>query len=121
MKITTVLAASILSLSALDAQAAAPTDVYSVTVQFADLNLDSKAGIVTLYQRIKGAARRVCGDQANERLVAKHTYAVCLDLAVSTAVARIDRPTLSDYVAQRSGKRVVGTPARVAVRSGTPD
>jgi UrcA family protein len=116
MKIAAFLATSILSLTALDAQAAAPTDVYSVTVKFADLNLDSKAGIVTLYHRIKGAAQRVCREQASERLVSKHTYAVCIDLAASTAVARINRPMLSDYLAQQSGKRVADAPPRVAVR-----
>jgi UrcA family protein len=108
MKIATVLVTSILSLTALDSQAAdrAP-DAYSVTVQFADLDLTRQAGVVTLYQRIKGAARRVCTDQANDSL--NQSYGVCVKTAMSAAVARIDRPLLSDYVAQLDG-----TPAKAA-------
>ena len=117
MKIAIALAASVLSLSTLAAQAAAPTDEpYSITVQFADLDLDRKAGIAKLYFRIKAAAQRVCDQQANERLVAKQTYAVCVERAVSAAVARINRPMLSDYVAQRGGKPQKEAPAQVAVR-----
>jgi hypothetical protein len=53
MKLATVIATSILSFAALHAQAAAPADTHSISVQYADLNLDSKAGIVTLYRRIR--------------------------------------------------------------------
>jgi UrcA family protein len=116
MKFALALATSILSLSALDAQAAAPADAYEVTVQYGDLNLDSKPGIAALYQRIRNAAQHVCLDQAGERLVAKHTYAVCVDLAVSAAVTRIDRPMLTNYVVQKTGKAVAGASARVAGR-----
>lgn len=116
MKLATVIAASILSFAALHAQAAAPADTHSISVQYADLNLDSKAGIVTLYRRIKGAAERVCDEQARERLAAKRSYAVCVELATSAAAARINRPMLTEYVAQRSGKRVTSEPTRVAGR-----
>jgi UrcA family protein len=117
MKIAIALAASVLSLSTLAAKAAAPTDEpYSVTVQFADLDLDRKAGIAKLYFRIKSAAQRVCDQQANERLAAKQTYAVCVERAVATAVARIDRPMLTDYVAQHGGKLPKTAPAQVAIR-----
>ena len=116
MKLATVIATTILSIAALNAQAAAQADAHSVTVQYADLNLDSKAGIVTLYRRIKGAAERVCDEQARERLAAKRSYAVCVELATSAATARINRPLLTEYVAQRSGKRAAGESTRVAVR-----
>ena len=117
MKLATALVASILSLITLDARAAAPTDdAYSVTVQFSDLDLDRQAGIAKLYLRIKAAARRVCDQQANERLVAKQTYDVCMKRAVATAVARIDRPMLSDYFARLGGKPAPTAPASVAAR-----
>ena len=65
MKLATALVASILSLTTLAARGALPTDDgYSVTVKFADLDLDDKAGIAKLYVRIRGAARRVCDQQA---------------------------------------------------------
>jgi UrcA family protein len=117
MKLATVLVASVLSLTALDARSAAPTDdAYSVTVQFADLDLDRKAGVAKLYTRIKGAAHRVCDQQANEQLVAKQTYRVCMQRAVSTAVARIDRPMLTEYFAQLGGKPANSASASVAAR-----
>ena len=116
MKLATVIAATILSLASLAAQAVAPTADHSFTVKYADLNLDSKAGIVTLHRRIRGAAERVCDEQARERLVVKQSYAACVERATSAAVARINRPMLTEYVAQRSNKRVKSDSARVAVR-----
>ena len=117
MKLATALVATILSLTTLDARAAAPTeDAYSVTVQFADLDLDRQAGIEKLYHRIRGAARRVCYQRAEEQLVAKQTYADCVGSAVSTAVARIDRPLLTDYLAQHGGQPAKAAPVNVAAR-----
>lgn len=117
MKLATALVASILSFTTLDARAAAPTDdAYSVTVQFADLDLNRQAGIAKLYLRIKGAARRVCDQQAIDQPVAGQTYPVCVKQAVATAVARIDRPLLSDYVAQLGGKPTKTAPASAAAR-----
>jgi UrcA family protein len=117
MKLATVLVASILTLTTLDARSALPTDdTYAVTVQFADLDLNREAGIARLYARIKGAARRVCDQQANDQLAASQNYPVCVKRAVSTAVARIDRPMLSEYVAQLGGNRARNAPASVAAR-----
>jgi UrcA family protein len=117
VKLTTVLIASILTLTTLEAQSAVPTDdAYSVTVQFADLDLNREAGIARLYARIKGAARRVCDQQASDLLATRQSYPVCVKRAVSTAVARIDRPMLSDYVAQLGGTPAKTAPASVAAR-----
>lgn len=117
MKFATTLVASILSLATLDARAAVPTDdVYSVTVKFGDLDLAREAGIAKLYLRIKSAAQRVCDQQANEQLVAKQTYQVCVNQAVSRAVARVDRPMLTEYVAQLRGKPAKTASSSVAAR-----
>jgi UrcA family protein len=117
MKLAIALTASILSLTTLDARASVPTgdDARSITVPFADLDLDRKAGIATLYARLDDAARRVC-DQQQADLRAKQAYRVCVNKALSAAVARIDRPMLSDYVAQRGGKPAKTAPATVAAR-----
>jgi UrcA family protein len=116
MKFAVVIATSFLAFSSLAAQATTPADVDSVEVHFGDLNLDRKAGIVTLYQRIKGASKRVCKALDGQTIVSKSAYATCVDRALSTAIARIDRPMLSQYLAQQSGKPVADTTARVAVR-----
>ena len=116
MKLATALVASILSVATLDARAAAPTDgAYSVTVQFADLDLDREAGIAKLYLRIKGAARHVCYQQAEEQPEGQ-SYPACVKHAVATAVAHINRPQLSDYVAQLGGKPAKTAPTRIAAR-----
>ena len=44
------------------------------------------------------------------------TYPVCVKRAVSTAVARIDRPMLSEYFAQLGGNPAKTAPASVAAR-----
>lgn len=117
MKFATALVTSILSLTTLDATAAAPTDdANSITVEFGDLNLDRQAGVARLYSRIKGAARQVCNQQSNDQTVSKQVYSACVKQAVSTAVARIDRPLLSDYVAQLHGKPANTAPLSVAAR-----
>lgn len=116
MKIVTALAASILAFTALDAQATSPVEIGSITVSYADLNLDHQAGAAALYQRIKTAAHRLCNDNAGQTLVQKRAYASCLEQAVSTAVARVDRPALTDYVAGQTGKPVAGEFKQVAAR-----
>jgi UrcA family protein len=115
MKCATALVASILSLTTLDARSAAPADDgYSVAVKFADLDLTRKGGIATLYVRIKGAARRVCYQQSIDQPGAQESYPVCVRRAVSTAVARINRPMLSEYVARLNGEPATTVSTRVA-------
>lgn len=117
MKLATVLAASILSIATLDARAAAPSiETFSVTVQFADLDLDREAGIAKLYTRIKGAARHVCYQQAEEQPEATQSYPACVKRAVATAVAHINRPLLTDYIARLGGKPAKTASERVAAR-----
>ena len=117
MKLAAALVASILSIATLDARASTPTDdAFSVTVQFADLDLDREAGIAKLYLRIKGAARHVCYQQAEEQPEATQSYPACVKHGVATAVARINRPLLTDYVAQLGGTPAKTASARVAAR-----
>jgi UrcA family protein len=71
----------------------------TLTVHFADLDLSNDAGVARLFDRIKGAATRVCsGHRGGRTLRDKEQYTACLDLALSNAVARVDRPELTDYV-----------------------
>jgi UrcA family protein len=116
MKIATVFATAILSLTAIGSLAAAPSEVNQVTVHYADLDLDREAGVAALFNRIKGAAKRVCSASYGETLVAKQAYAGCIRKAVSSAVARIDRHNLTEYVAQRSAPPVLGASTRLAAQ-----
>ena len=74
----------------------------SLTVQFADLDLSKDAGAATLFNRIKGAAKRVCSTHSDgTTLREKQKYAACIEFALSNAVARVDRPELTEYVTSR--------------------
>lgn len=84
----------------------------SLTVQFADLDLSKPQGAQTLFNRIKGAAARVCSEhKGGATLRDKQAYAACVDVAMSDAIARVDAPALNEYVANRNKK-----PAQVASR-----
>ncbi len=80
------------------AAAASPihTLVPARLVRFADLNLADAKDIVTLYNRIRDAARAVClddsftGDPAHAK-----NLRLCIDAVVEQAIRDIDRPALT--------------------------
>jgi UrcA family protein len=81
-------------------------------VNYADLNLNNAAGVQTLYRRISGAARAVCG--RNEALSIMRAKAnACAAKAIDDAVTRVNNHDLSAYHAQKLGKN--GEP-KVAAR-----
>jgi len=79
----------------------------SLKVSYSDLDLTTQAGAATLYNRIRGAARQVCGYEGV-------TYADtsgwkrCFNGAVSNAVAKVNSPRLT---ALHEGK----SPAAIAM------
>jgi UrcA family protein len=76
----------------------------SVTVRFADLNLDRPADVAKLYHRIKVAAESTCGARDLELTPwVDPDWTRCVDVAVAQAVARVDRPALSAYHQRRLG------------------
>lgn len=88
----------------------------SLTVQFADLDLNKDAGLARLFDRLKGAAERVCSvHSGGTTLRDQQQYAACVDFALSNAVARVDRPELTEYVVSlHSGEKQA--PAKVVSR-----
>lgn len=66
----------------------------SLTVHYSDLNLSSLAGATTLYQRISGAARFVCGEQGR-RFDEQKRWKACYQSAVADAVATVNSPLLT--------------------------
>jgi UrcA family protein len=96
-----VLSGSILSV----ANASPPSDVPTAVVKFGDLDTTHPAGKEALYRRLTRAARSVCrsldpGDSAAKGDVAP-LYKACINRAVSGAIARINRPEFSEFVASR--------------------
>ena len=81
-------------LGATEASAGPPTATRSVTVNFRDLNLSTIEGAVTLYQRLKGAARSVC-DGPGTGAAAYREWRSCYDAAIADAVAKVNSPLVT--------------------------
>lgn len=74
-------------------------DARSETVKFADLNLNSSAGVETLYGRIHAAARHVCGQSAGQLT----TVGRCMRRAEDDAVGKVNIPALTAFYQQKTG------------------
>jgi UrcA family protein len=90
----------------------------STTITYADLRLESQAGLMTLYARVEGAAQTVCAPNAGKhgRDLNRHRdWQRCLNNAVDGAIADIDHSGLTAYHFAQTG-RGVGDNERVAGR-----
>jgi UrcA family protein len=96
------LAAAGLTLVGSAAVAAPQTITRDLTVRYADLDLESAAGIETLYTRLGVAARGVCGSAERGDFAALADMKACRARAVERAVATIDNPALT---ARHAGQR----------------
>ncbi|HUL19356.1 MAG TPA: UrcA family protein [Steroidobacteraceae bacterium] len=65
-----------------------------IRVPYGDLDLATSAGAHTLYERIAGAARTVCGFEGTS-LIEQSLWNSCYRGAISEAVAKVNRPLLS--------------------------
>jgi UrcA family protein len=74
----------------LDAQAAPPREIRSVTVSYADLDLSKQTGVAALYGRIEAAANRVCGSKPALDIRTFFAQRNCVQIAVANAVAEVD-------------------------------
>ncbi len=86
------------------AKAAAPSNDQPVSdgakqyvVRFADLDLSNIAGATALYVRLQHAARAVCDPLQSRELALAAKYHACVDQAVTSAVASVNSPMLSEY------------------------
>jgi UrcA family protein len=98
----TICIAVTLGLAAADASAGTFSNDTSVTgavrkevVPFRDLDLSKIEGVTKLYGRISHAARDVC--DPFETLWHPQEYRACVDKAIADAVAKVNRPLLSQY------------------------
>jgi UrcA family protein len=96
-------AAALIGSAALGANAGTVNDVPTVTVKYADLNLDTQVGAVTLYKRIRFAAKQVCGDADTRRIDLYAQTKACMDRAIVSSVRAVGSPKLaSEYNAHMS-------------------
>lgn len=113
-RFTTTVLISALALSSQLAHGGPAPDALSMTVKFADLDLTRSAGTAVLYQRLKGAAQTVCApfDARSRDLQSQVHFKQCVQSAIGTAVARIDRPALTAYY--RAQFEAGNEPTRIA-------
>ncbi|MGI4880824.1 MAG: UrcA family protein [Janthinobacterium lividum] len=85
MKILLALTA-IVSVAGLGTAASAADVTRSTTVNYADLNVGSAAGMQRLTQRVNNAARDVCNNRDSQELAALNAYNKCRKGAVASAM-----------------------------------
>jgi UrcA family protein len=89
---------------AIGAHADTALDAPVRTVHYSDLNLNTQAGVATLYNRIRNAAQLVCGNLDPRRLDEAASAKACIDKAVFSSVTAVNNPKLtSEYNARVSG------------------
>ena len=66
----------------------------SIKVSYSDLDLTTQAGAATLYSRIRGAARQVCGYEG-VTYAETSSWRRCFSDAVGNAVAKVNSPQLT--------------------------
>jgi UrcA family protein len=79
-------------------------DLPSVTVRYADLDLNTPAGVETLYSRLRAAAREVCNVDERRPLVEVMAARRCYDQVLGTAVDDAKLPTLTALHHVESGR-----------------
>jgi len=80
-----------------------PSDPPSITVKFADLNLQTPAGVEALYKRIHSAATQVCdwGGSRNLSILAHERK--CAAAAETQAIGKVDNAALSAFYQRKMG------------------
>jgi UrcA family protein len=66
----------------------------SMKVSYSDLDLSTQAGAATLYNRIRGAARQVCGYEG-VTYTDHSSWKRCFNGAVGNAVTKVNSPRLT--------------------------
>ena len=83
------------------------------TVRYSDLNLNTDAGVVTLYNRIHHAAEQVCGNVDSRRLEQVAAAQACVNTAMAASVSAVGSTQLTQVFMARSS----GSPKPVMVAS----
>jgi len=75
----------------------ATNERHQYVVRFADVDLSSIDGAITVYSRIRQAANAVCESLDSRVLGLMEKHSACVNQAIADAVASVDRPLLSQY------------------------
>lgn len=86
------------------AQASDFNDRPAMTVHYSDLNLSTQVGAATLYNRIRSAARQVCGNVDSRRLEQASAAKACVNDAIASSVSAVGSPQLNREYGARMGE-----------------
>jgi UrcA family protein len=104
--IAAVLFGAVAAVASLPASADSNQAPPQVTVKYGDIDISNPQGAAALYARIRSAAKAVC-PRLDERELERIAQAqACIDHAISTAVAHVNAPALSEVYAKNTGKPV---------------
>ncbi len=92
--------AMLLACAVLVSSAYADDQVRSETVKFADLNVNTPAGVEALYQRIHSAAKRVCSESGTLQQTAA---GACARKAEADAIEKVSLSQLTAYFRMKTG------------------
>jgi UrcA family protein len=92
-----------LGVTAADAYAS-EWDVPTKTIHYADLDLNTRAGTVQMYRRIRFAAQDVCSPFDRGGLDAKVRLSECEAHAIDSAVAKLDNRNVTAYYLAQNPK-----------------
>jgi UrcA family protein len=70
-------------------------DVESVRVSYADLDLTSSEGQHSLYQRLRGAAQDVCGEEYSKVARKVRENRECREFALQKALRKVGNPSVA--------------------------
>ena len=82
-----------------------PSDPPSITVKFADLNLETPAGVEALYKRIHSAAFRVCDSGVERNLLILTSDRKCAAAAETQAIEKVHNAALSAFYQRKMGRQ----------------
>ena len=85
----------------------------ALTVHYSDLNMNTEAGVATLYNRIRHAAQQVCGEVDSRRLDEAAAAQSCVNHAIAVSVAAVGNTQLD----QEFMARVHAAPKLIYVAS----
>jgi UrcA family protein len=84
----------LLACALVSSNAFADDPVRTETVKFADLKVDTPAGVEALYRRIYGAAQRVCAYEGTS-VYRQSIWRNCVRPTVDATVAKVNNPLLT--------------------------
>jgi UrcA family protein len=79
---------------------AAHAETPSVTVSYADLDLNKRAGAETLLSRLQAGVKQVCGEPGRLTLAQREQHRACVKHTMDDAVAQVGSPLVASLAGQ---------------------